>query len=624
MSKYSVKDLAQFIKKSKESGTPFVLFTGAGCSKSAGIPLAGELVEKINEDFELELKGLSKDDRQNYGKCMSVLVKEDRRKLISDYISKAKINWTHIAIALLIEKGYFQRVLTFNFDNLLARSSGLLGLYPATYDLTTADLDLHNLIVEPAVVHIHGQSHGFTLLNSDEETSKHAESLENFIASTLNQSPTLFVGYSGYADAFFPILEKKYTGQHRLFWSGRSKKEPEHLSTSLLKNYGSFTHYIQGEDSDIFFIELAQELGCFPPKIFENPYDHLLDELKHVTDFPLHESIHRDLFAKIKKQLKNDSEQYLKESLLDTDKLLIEGRYQELIDLYDNNSKLLETDLDNIALAYLRQCNDLIRNTNDFELEEIKATVIENYSKALEVKKDFYLAPFNLGVFYKDLASFTSEKGVKKIYVEREIEQYRKSILINANDYFTYNNLCSALLVLSDFTEDVEIKETLILEALGASEQAIKIDDKEWNAYCLFGQAYFTLGEIKTVSNDKEKYFKLALNYFDSSNMAKPNNEFILDTSGLICLKLYTLTAKKYFLDKSFEYLNELDRLNPKKVYNLACAYALNLQLDKCRAMLERALASDTLPSKMHLLKDKDLDVVCELEWFKELISKAN
>ncbi|MBC8674074.1 hypothetical protein H2136_13025 [Aeromonas hydrophila] len=60
-------------------------------------------------------------------------------------------------------------MLTFNFDNLLARSCGLLGLYPATYDFTAANLNLYHLIDNPAVVHLHGQSHGFAQLNSDRE-----------------------------------------------------------------------------------------------------------------------------------------------------------------------------------------------------------------------------------------------------------------------------------------------------------------------------------------------------------------------------------------------------------------------------------------------------------------------
>lgn len=52
MSGYSVKDLAECLKRAKANKTPFVLFTGAGCSVSADIPLASELVREIIKGVE--------------------------------------------------------------------------------------------------------------------------------------------------------------------------------------------------------------------------------------------------------------------------------------------------------------------------------------------------------------------------------------------------------------------------------------------------------------------------------------------------------------------------------------------------------------------------------------------
>ena len=128
-----------------------------------------------------------------------------------------------------MEAGFTQRVLTFNFDNILMRACGLIGLYPAIYDFTNADVNLQNLIIDPAIIYLHGQSYGFRQLNDESETQNHANNMTNFIAQTLNTSPVIVAGYSGYNDGFFEQIDKHYCGEQRLFWIGYKKEIPEHL-----------------------------------------------------------------------------------------------------------------------------------------------------------------------------------------------------------------------------------------------------------------------------------------------------------------------------------------------------------------------------------------------------------
>ncbi|UNP89581.1 hypothetical protein MNZ22_04085 [Aeromonas encheleia] len=282
---YDISDLAEFMRKAKKNNKPFVFFTGAGCSFTAGIPLAKKLIEDMHKNFKTELKLLVGADREDYGKCMAQIGRDDRRRFLKSYIDEAKINWAHIALACLLREGYIGRVLTFNFDNLLARSCGLLGLYPATYDFTAANLNLYHLIDNPAVVHLHGQSHGFAQLNSDEETASHAAQLSQFVCATLNESPALFIGYSGQADAFFPQIKDHFSGQHRLFWVDMTEQAPAHIFDSILQT--NLAHYMCCADgADLFLIDLALQLDCFPPMIFTDPYAHLLEELEAVTAYP--------------------------------------------------------------------------------------------------------------------------------------------------------------------------------------------------------------------------------------------------------------------------------------------------------------------------------------------------
>ena len=261
---FSVQEVAQLLKQAKENKKPYIFFTGAGCSISAGVPSAAGLIEEITTQFPIQVKNIDhKRDKFNYGKYMSVLDKDERRRLLKPHIIDNKnINWAHIALACLIQAGYVQRVLTFNFDSILSRACNLLGLHPSIYDFTTANPHLYHLINDPSIVHLHGQGTGFVQLNTKEETQKHTEHLGDFIASTLNSNPSLFIGYSGNADEFFPLLKEKYSEQHRLIWAGRkeniNKIEAESVK-DFLKENSNLTHYIGNTDADHFLIQLAKE-----------------------------------------------------------------------------------------------------------------------------------------------------------------------------------------------------------------------------------------------------------------------------------------------------------------------------------------------------------------------------
>jgi hypothetical protein len=75
---------------------------GAGCSISAGIPSASDIVRQIKVKFPAAYARAVSDD---YPDCMAALERGVRRDLIGDYIDKAKINWAHVALAQLIAGG---------------------------------------------------------------------------------------------------------------------------------------------------------------------------------------------------------------------------------------------------------------------------------------------------------------------------------------------------------------------------------------------------------------------------------------------------------------------------------------------------------------------------------------
>ncbi|MGB6229308.1 MAG: SIR2 family protein, partial [Litorimonas sp.] len=315
MGKYTGHDIRRIANAMRrqakdEPERPFALMIGAGCSVSAGIPLAGDLVREIKANYADEIERmLGKECGDDYGACMSVLSASEVRAVLKPHLDGAGVNWGHLAIASLMKAGYVGRVLTFNFDSVLARACGMLGIYPTTYDFVTSVSTRTNFIQSPAILHLHGQGHGLAVLNSDEETREHAENLRPLLTDTLSKYPMIVAGYSGASDSVFKVMEDVFDGQQRLVWTDLKADCPAHVRR-LLDTRKRSNEYLGEAKSDRFFMDLARELGCWPPKLFTNSSAHLLDEIEPIVDFPVEEEVgtDKDLLAQLKKKLRAESE----------------------------------------------------------------------------------------------------------------------------------------------------------------------------------------------------------------------------------------------------------------------------------------------------------------------------
>ena len=257
---------------------------GAGCSITAGIPSAMDLMKEIQQTYPDLCTQLPPNPQNPYGSHMALLSIRERSKLIQPHLKNSRINWGAIALAQLIFEGYVERVLTLNFDLVLENACGLLALQPAVYDFGVAPADDPDLIVSPAIVHLHGQSYGLVRLNTDDETLAHRAKLEPVLVDTLRNAPLIVIGYSGSADGIFQTLMNKFREQNALYWAGYGEDLPEHLRGFQKKN---FFQYLGGADFDRFMIDLAQALECWPPHLFSDPSGHLLNGLKQVVDYPV-------------------------------------------------------------------------------------------------------------------------------------------------------------------------------------------------------------------------------------------------------------------------------------------------------------------------------------------------
>lgn len=466
---FTAQEVAQLLKQAKENKKPYVFFTGAGCSVQADVPSATGLIQEIREKFPIQVKNIDHEkDKYNYGKYMSALDKDERRRLLKPHIiDNKKINWAHIALACLMQSGYIERVLTFNFDSILSRTCNMLGLHPSIYDFATADPHLYHLINDPSIVHLHGQGTGFVQLNTEDETGVvHTEKLGSFIAATLNSNPSLFIGYSGNADAFFPLLEEKYSEQHRLIWTGTKEKLEDIESESVkdfLKQNNNITHYIGKVFADDFLIQLAKELECFPPELFLNPYKFLNQQLESVQAYPLGDGL--DI-------LKNLTE-YLEDQV---NKPLIESLYTAFIYKYPTKDSVIglnETEIEQIMWAYDKQAR-LLHNNGQF----IEASNL--YSNAEKINPNHFGCLFNHALHLQIQAESAEEK---EHLIAQSIEQYRKCIKISKDSSNTLRNLGDVLLKYAQIKNDKKIYREA-LETL--QEGLIYFPDHTYNLACYY------------------------------------------------------------------------------------------------------------------------------------------
>ncbi|MEN9868653.1 MAG: hypothetical protein RL748_4243 [Pseudomonadota bacterium] len=327
-----VEDVAEAISNAR-GGCVFLI--GAGCSLSAGIPLAGHFIAEIEKSFPSAFRRAS--DQKNYNSVMSQLTTSQRTDLLNRYIEKARINWAHLALAQMFHKQKIDRILTVNFDPLIMRACALVGDFPAIYDLATASNFNENRIAPRSVFYLNGQHTGFTTLNAKEELEQHRTRLRQIIDNTGSRRIWVVVGYSGAADPLLDILaDPAIRFDSGLFWIGRSENPSDTLRSTLLEHPNKEAFYIGQQDADKFMTDLAQRLDCFPPDLLARPFDHIEGIIKNI-DFSTGDMPGEALKNKLARQIalaKLHDAQDMPTPDFDWISALLEGRNQDVVNWY--------------------------------------------------------------------------------------------------------------------------------------------------------------------------------------------------------------------------------------------------------------------------------------------------
>jgi tetratricopeptide (TPR) repeat protein len=608
-----IREIARVMRNERDYGRPFAFLTGAGCSKSAGIPTAPEIVDQICEGSLgqniISKFGGKKPTGKDYGTVMGQLSPNQRKDYFRDILKEPKINIGHIALASMMKAGYVGRVLTFNFDSILVRAASMLGLYPAVYDFGISPASTFDHIDEKSVLHLHGQGFGQVMKNTEKDTLEHAKALRLLFNNTMQKSGLIVIGYSGEADAAFPEFHSACCGHkdNPLIWCNfDDTSAPNHVA-GLLKGRSDDVSYRQDVNFDEFAVKLAQELGCFSLKFFENPAEHMLDILAPLVpppdDLPgVQLSMNRQK-AKLQAWAKGDLESA-------SDKLntaMLKGEWVEAISFASEINS--EADRNNLAWAYVMLGNELSQQEQNYQNVGDFYESFHNYEAALELNPDMDAALLNWGVALADLAKLQRDE---KLFI-LSFEKFEHALRIKPSKFEALSNLGSALSGLAQLNSD----EILFKQSFDKFEAALKIKPGDLLALNNWGNALCQFAKMKKDAG----LFRLSFAKFEACLKIDPGDYNANNNYSAALGDFFHLSADLTVLERMENLAKRAEQISSYHNYNLACAYALQDKEDECRAQLLKCKAGGTLPDAKHLAGDEDLQAYWERDWFKALLA---
>lgn len=587
----SVDDIGETLQNIKSRQRGCSLLIGAGCSVKAGIPTAAGFVEIIKEKYE---RAYQRAPAKTYAKCMGELLLGERRDLIARYVDKAQINWAHLCIALLMQAGYVDRVLTTNFDLLVARACAMLGVFPATYDFAASQLLKKADIPDQAVFHLHGQRTGFVLMNTEEDMEEHSKLLGPVFEDAGSGRVWIVVGYSGENDPVFDHLARTSRFDNGLFWIGYGDQEPaSHVREQLLtQNKDAF--FTKGFDADSFFVSLTQELKIFPPDVVARPFTHLQKALTHITPFTNPgQTFDDDVMRTPRDWILSAIEQFetptsawetiirggrpqmeleKRPALLTVAAryLLMQGHYEQVLAFQKDFNESPSGELaDVLSMAYVMRGNQLLdraKATTGKGSGRIFTEAREMYEAALTIKPDRHEALHNWGNLLLDLAKTKADKGeAEQLFIAAE-EKYEAALIVKPNLPEILLNWGNLLLDRAKTRTGGE-SDGLFKAAEEKYEAALTIKPDMPDAFYQWGNVLLDRAK-RSSGEESDRLFTAAEEKYRAALAVRPNMYESLNNWGNLLLdraKMKTGQEADQLFDQAEEKLREAIAVQPDR-----------------------------------------------------------
>jgi Tfp pilus assembly protein PilF len=548
----SIEEIKETLRNAKSRKRGCALLIGAGCSVKAGIPTAAGFVDIIKDKYELAYQ---RAPAKTYPKCMGELLLSERRDLIAQYVDKAQINWAHLCIAGLMQAGYVDRVLTTNFDLLVARACAMLGVFPATYDFATSQLLKKADIPDQAVFYLHGQRTGFVLMNTEEDMMTHSKLLGPVFEDAGSGRVWIVVGYSGENDPVFNHLASIPRFDNGLFWIGYKDQEPASHVRERLLTQDKDAFFIKGSDADSFFVSVTQALGIFPPDLVARPFTYLLRTLTHITP-STDQTFEDDVIGTPRGWILSAIDQFetpvpALETIMRGGRpqmevqkrpavltvaaryLLMQGHYKEVLAFRKDFDESPSPELANVlSIAFVMQGNQLLdraKATTGEEADRLFTEAKEMYEAALAIKPDRHEALINWGNLLLERAKRKTGGEAEQLFIAAE-QKYKAALAIKPGMPEILLNWGNLLLDRAK-TRTGEVSDQLFTAAEEKYKDALAIKPDMPDAFYQWGNVL--LDRAKTSSGEEsDRLFTAAEEKYRTALAVKPDMYEALNNWG--------------------------------------------------------------------------------------------
>jgi tetratricopeptide (TPR) repeat protein len=304
-----IKEVADVVRALQRAGSDeahpcgkAVFLIGAGCSRSAGIPVGAEIVDLCAIKLAKAYHGADfGEDEADAAIALLIhkgdLPKESRRESLYGYLFEhhfpdaaeqheivqeaigrcTGINWAHLCLGELVARKYVHTVLTTNFDQLALEGVIRTGQIPVIADGVESLNRLSGNPATPQVVHLHGSMHTYSPRNSAKAVSETGASpaMQAALYSLFRESvPLVVVGYGGGEEGVMRLLvSAANTYPNKLIYWVMNEQDPERLSDQAkeLLDTGRNKFVVPGQDADAFFAQLMSGLGIGTPTWMHDP-----------------------------------------------------------------------------------------------------------------------------------------------------------------------------------------------------------------------------------------------------------------------------------------------------------------------------------------------------------------
>ncbi len=498
-------DLEEFVDEiyeDRENDTKYIFFLGAGCSKSSGIPLAGELAEKWYEKLKKQKTKLNnfnkdnniKDDKPDnfpnlYFKIFESLFPTplSQQKEIQRITENITPSSGYYTLASLMQKPCFNSVITTNFDNLIQDAliySGDKRALVITHQDLAKFIERNNT---PLIVKVHGDSHMDPFNNTD-NTKKIPDELNGAIQGLFINTKLVFIGYSGSDESIRDLLIDSKRIDH-VYWF--SSNLPSDNKLTEWWNSTSSKTFVKERDFD-----MIMGLIKFKFELEEPNFDLMATRLKKSYDNSLKEENKEIEIIKQKTEI---------EYLILGNNYLGTKEYKKAIESYEN---AIEKNSENSNAYY--NLGIIYSNIKEYEKE------IDSYAKAIEINSEYLSAYYNLGNAYSNNKEY-----------QKAIDTYKEGIKINPNasDMYYYMG--------STYYKNEEYEKSIV-----AFKEGIRINPNDSDIHYGLGDSYNSNKEyekaisaykegIKINPNDSDMYYGLGNTYTSSGEYEKAKLSYI-------------------------------------------------------------------------------------------------